>query len=289
LRYRRIEEVTMARSTWRSASIGLAALGSLAACAAAPPAGDDPADLPGGKGDLFSDDGLVQPIEVKVTLTAESAEVALEALGLDPDDAEERQITFYDTPDLALFEAGVVLRARKIIDGPDDSTIKLRPMAPADAVALIPEVVQEDGFKCEIDRMVEREVSSCSLTVEQDRGEIDDVADGDRRIDQLFSGEQELVFDTLAPTGVEWGDLETLGPVYTERWRTEPDALRERLTVERWELPEGGILVELSMRVDGDGESALEELLAFIDDAGLEVGPSATKTRTVLEQLAARR
>ena len=54
----------------------------------------------------------------------------LEALAQVDIEPEAREIYFFDTPDLALFEAGIVLRARLIRDGADDSTVKLRPVEP---------------------------------------------------------------------------------------------------------------------------------------------------------------
>jgi hypothetical protein len=252
-------------------------------CALAPA---DGAEGPDGKGDLFDRDGdLIYPVELKVTLTDASARRVVTALGLGR--SQSSDIYFYDTPDLELFDSGVILRARKISGAPDDSTIKIRPLDPEEALEWIPEVVDESGFKCEIDRSPNAETSSCSLTTGQDSGEIDDVADGDRRIDQLYSSEQELVFETFSP--VYFDDLIPLGPIDADRWRLEPDELRERLTVERWTLPDGSLIVELSMRVEQDeADEALEELLAFAEDEGLEVGPDSTKTRLALEQLAER-
>ena len=43
-----------------------------------------------------------------------------------------RQIFFFDTPDLALNAAGVVVRARRIQDSAADTVVKLRPVVPDD-------------------------------------------------------------------------------------------------------------------------------------------------------------
>jgi hypothetical protein len=55
---------------------------------------------------------------------------ALAALGVDPLQARVRQVFFFDTPDLNLYEHGVVARARRTQTKPDDSVIKLRPVIP---------------------------------------------------------------------------------------------------------------------------------------------------------------
>ena len=52
------------------------------------------------------------------------------ALGLDPLDAQIRQVFFFDTPDLALDAEGVVARARRIQGKGGDSVVKLRPVVP---------------------------------------------------------------------------------------------------------------------------------------------------------------
>ena len=54
---------------------------------------------------------------------------------MDPLDAQIRQVYFFDTPDLALDAAGVVVRARRVQGKGDDSVIKLRPVVPAELPA----------------------------------------------------------------------------------------------------------------------------------------------------------
>ncbi len=52
-------------------------------------------------------------------------------------DAEIRQVVFFDTPDLALDRAGVVVRARRVPRG-GDVVVKLRPVEPSDAAEEAP-------------------------------------------------------------------------------------------------------------------------------------------------------
>ena len=54
---------------------------------------------------------------------------------MDPLEAQIRQVFFFDTPDLALDKAGVVVRARRIQGKGDDSVVKLRPVVPAELPA----------------------------------------------------------------------------------------------------------------------------------------------------------
>ena len=53
-------------------------------------------------------------VELKLTVPESEQRSALAALGLDPLDAQVRQVYFFDTADLALDSAGVVVRARRI-------------------------------------------------------------------------------------------------------------------------------------------------------------------------------
>ena len=54
----------------------------------------------------------------------------VQALGIDPLNAQIRQVFFFDTPDLTLYQHGVVPRARRIQGKASDSVVKLRPVVP---------------------------------------------------------------------------------------------------------------------------------------------------------------
>jgi len=70
-------------------------------------------------------DPLIGAVEIKITARIEDEDLILDYLKRSKEEPETRTIYFFDTPDLGLFEAGVVLRARKR-PGEDDSTVKLR-------------------------------------------------------------------------------------------------------------------------------------------------------------------
>ncbi len=52
-------------------------------------------------------------VELKLTVPASTAQSAVSTLGIDPLEAQLRQVFFFDTPDLDLDRAGVVVRARR--------------------------------------------------------------------------------------------------------------------------------------------------------------------------------
>ena len=60
-------------------------------------------------------------VELKLTVPEENQRSAIAALGLDPLDAQIRQVFFFDTPDLALNDRGLVVRARRVQKKGDDS------------------------------------------------------------------------------------------------------------------------------------------------------------------------
>ena len=76
--------------------------------------------------------GQSDSVELKLTVPSGSYRAATRALALDPLEAQIRQVFFFDTPDLALNRAGVVVRARRIQGRDSDSTVKLRPLTPSD-------------------------------------------------------------------------------------------------------------------------------------------------------------
>jgi hypothetical protein len=69
-------------------------------------------------------------VELKLTVPEEYHRSAANALDMDPLEAQIRQVVFFDTPDLTLDRAGVVVRARRVQGVGDDSVVKLRPLVP---------------------------------------------------------------------------------------------------------------------------------------------------------------
>jgi hypothetical protein len=53
-------------------------------------------------------------VELKLTIPETSQRSTIQALGIDPIGAQVRLVHFFDTPDLTLEKAGVVVRARRV-------------------------------------------------------------------------------------------------------------------------------------------------------------------------------
>jgi hypothetical protein len=145
------------------------------------------------------------------------------------------------------------------------------------------------GFKLEADCVGARVVCSASLTVIQQRDEIDRVAKGERPIEKLFSKEQERFLADFYAAPVDFAKLRVMGPIRVLRWKSKHESFAHELTTEEWRLPDGDDLVEVSIKAPP--KQAVEAQKAFdkhLRELGLDPeGAQETKTRTALEYFAA--
>jgi hypothetical protein len=220
-------------------------------------------------------------VEVKITAQVQDEEKVRRYLERSGQEPQHRQVYFFDTSELALFDGGVVLRARKITDDADDSTVKLRPVDPTNlSVAW----KQTKDFVIELDQVGDNTICSAKLSSEQKREEIDEVAAGEREIRKLFSAVQEQLIEEHAPTSVTWEDLRVLGPVEVLKWKIDPKGFGEEVTAEQWTLPDRSDLIELSIKVKPEeAGDASGEFLSFLNENGFTTeGDQQTKTRGAL-------
>lgn len=224
-------------------------------------------------------------VELKLTVPDSHRRQTATALGVDPLDAQIRQVYFFDTPDLALDGAGVVVRARRVQGRGDDSVVKLRPVVPA----AVQDERASDGLVVEVDAMPGGFVCSASLKGVLGPRAVKDVAAGRKGIRTLFSKEQRRFYRAHAPDGLALDDLSVLGPITVFKLKLHPPELGMRLVVELWFYPDGSRIVELSTKAaPSEAFQAAAELRAFLATKGLDVsGEQQTKTRTALEFFAA--
>ena len=146
-------------------------------------------------------DPAIGTVEMKITARARDEDEVLEALERADIKPEAREIYFFDTTELTLFDAGIVLRARLVHNGADDSTVKLRPVDPK---LIGKRWMHNPQLEFEVDAVGDNYVSSAKLSADQDRGEIDGVVRGGQSIRSLFSGDQEEFLADHAPGGTAW-------------------------------------------------------------------------------------
>src|SRR5204862_5962863 len=115
-------------------------------------------------------------VELKLTVPEPAQLTTARALGLDPLQAEIRQVFFFETPDLALDGHGVVVRARRSQKKGDDTVVKLRPVEPSK----VPQALRRSpSFGIELDASPAGYVCSGSLKGTPSAAEVRQVMRGE--------------------------------------------------------------------------------------------------------------
>lgn len=232
--------------------------------------------------------GLVETadsVELKVTLPESEHRSAITALGLDPLQAQIRQVFFFDTPDLQLQQHGIAVRARRIQGRSGDSVVKLRPIVPND----LPEDIRRSAsMNVEVDAMPGGYVCSASMKGKIPNEDVVEAVRGERPLRKVFSKEQRSFYAANAPEGLALDDLRILGPVFVLKLTFEPRKLKRRLVAEVWLLPDGSRILELSTKcAPGEAFQAAFETRGLLEGKGLDLSPdSHTKTKATLEYFA---
>jgi hypothetical protein len=208
------------------------------------------------------------------------------ALGMDPMDAFLRQVYFFDTPELDLDSAGVVVRARRTQGRPDDSVVKLRPVVPAE---LPPAIREHKRFGVEVDALPGGFVCSGSFKAKLGDGYVKPAIAGEHRISTLFDEPQRAFYAEHAPEGIELDQLSVLGPVLVLKLKFIPEGADRRMVAEVWLYPDGTTILELSTKCKpGEAFQVAAEARADLSARGVDLGgEQQTKTRTALEFFAA--
>ena len=221
-------------------------------------------------------------VELKLTVPLTSHRATVKSIGLDPVEAEPRQAFFFDTPDLALNKAGVVVRARRIQGGDGDTVIKLRPVDPA---AIDPDLRRSAAFKVEVDVMPGGFVCSASYKGVCKGREVLDVSAGEMPLRKLFSKEQRAFYDAHAPAGITMDKLVLLGPTFLLKAKHQPKDFDRRITVEMWLYPDGSRILEISTKCLPDEAFQVgTEFRVYLASKGIVPGADqSAKTKTSLE------
>jgi hypothetical protein len=221
-------------------------------------------------------------VELKLTIPESDQRSAVQALGMDPLEGELRQVYFFDTPELALFEAGVVARARRVQKKGDDSVVKLRPVEPND---LAESLRKSPNLVVEVDAMPGGFVCSASLKHALEKTPVRETCAGNGALSKLFSKEQRSFFSANAPEKIDLDELAVLGPVNVLKLKFSPEGFDRRLVAELWLYPDNTRILELSTKCKpSEAFQIAAELRAFLIGHGVDLeGEQQTKTRTALE------
>jgi hypothetical protein len=225
-------------------------------------------------------------VELKATVPAADQRSTIDALGLDAIEAQIRQVFFFDTPDLRLDKAGLVVRARRVQGGSGDSVVKLRPVDPAE---LPKRTRRSAAFGVEVDAMPDGFVCSGSMKGAVDAADVREAVHGERPVRKLFSKDQRAFYGEHAPDGVGLDDLTTLGPIFVLKLKSTPKGFDRKLTAEMWMFPDNSRALELSTKcLPSEAFEVAAETRAFLVSRGIDLdAEQQTKTRTALELLAA--
>jgi hypothetical protein len=225
--------------------------------------------------------------ELKLTVPPASHRDTIRGLPIDPVESQPRQVYFFDTPDLALNKAGIVVRARRIQGGKGDTVIKLRPVVPSD----LPAAFRTDpAFNVEVDVLPGGYVCSASFKGRSTGADIWAVVSGGKPLRKLFSKQQRAFFKQFAPAGFDLDTLVPLGPTFVLKGRFNaaigdgPKPALRPMVAEMWLYPDGSRILELSTKcAPAEAFVAAIETRAYLKGRGVTLtGVQQTKTRTAL-------
>jgi hypothetical protein len=220
-------------------------------------------------------------VELKLTVPESDQRSTVAALGMDPLDAELRQVFFFDTPDLALNRRGVVVRARRVQRKGDDSVVKLRPVVPSE---LPGPLRSSPNLVVEVDAMPGGYVCSASLKGVPGSPVRKVIQEG-RPLRKLFSKEQRAFFTEHAPKDVTLDDLSVLGPIIVLKLKYKPGDFAQKLVAELWNYPDNSRILELSTKcAPADALRVSLESKEYLRGRGVDLeGEQHTKTKIALE------
>ncbi len=228
-------------------------------------------------------------VELKLSVPVGVGNATIKSIGLDPVEAQPRQAFFFDTPDLALNKAGVVVRARRIQGGDGDTVIKLRPVDPSTIDA---DLRRSAAFKVEVDAMPGGFVCSASFKGACTGQEVLDVASGELPLRKLFSKEQRAFYDAHAPADITMDKLVLLGPTFLLKAKHQPKVkdFDRPIVLEVWIYPDGSIVMEVSTKcLPKETFQVAGDFRAYLARHGIVLGADqSAKTKTALEFFSAR-
>lgn len=220
-------------------------------------------------------------VELKLSVPDAARRSTVAALGMDALKAQIRQVAFFDTPDLALSDHGVVVRARRVQGKPGDTVVKLRPLG---LEQLQGPLRRTAGFGVEVDAMPGGFVCSGSMKGEASDKSVKKVMMGEKPLRKLLSESQRLLFAAHAPDGIGLDDLVVLGPINILKLKFQHPEFTHRLVAELWFYPDGSRILELSTKcAPQDAFGVAAETKEFLATHGVDLSSEQqTKTRSAM-------
>jgi len=226
--------------------------------------------------------GLAGTVELKLTVPDSDIRHTGDRLGLDPLEAEIRQVVFFDTPALDLNTAGLVVRARRIQGGGGDTVVKLRPVTKE---LLSNGELDTSNLGVEIDAMPGGFVCSASMKGTSTAKDVSRVVKGKDELKSILSGPQRDLFNQFAPDGLKLKDLIALGPINVLKLKFKPVGFTGKMVAELWLYPDGTRIFELSTKCPpGETIAVTTEARRYLEAHGVDLtAEQAPKTKRALE------
>lgn len=245
-----------------------------------------------GSGVAGADTHHLDAVRIKVTLAdADLADARVEFNLAEPT-ARRSRLYFCEQPaagrQLALFDAGLILRLRETDDHGREAVVLLRPCRPDRLPRRWTRPnPEESGVRIEGEWTPHERVVAASASTPVSPRTFETAIHSDRALPETFSARQRAFITECAPTQPRFGRLQPFGPVDVLSWSRHVDDLRVAATL--WTVRATTLdLLELSVRA-APSEAALVQpaLIALVRGRGLDPEAfAATKTRTVLALLA---
>ena len=226
-------------------------------------------------------------VELKLSVPMEQHQSAAMSIGLDAVESQVRHVYFFDTAELALNRAGVIVRARRRPGGRADTVIKLRPIDPGMIDA---ELRRSKAFKVEVDAMPGGLfVCSGSYKGVATGQEVLDVTQGRMPLRKLFSKEQLAFYNAHAPAGIDMNSLLAHGPILLLKLKHRPKGFRRGVTAEVWAWKDGKHILEISTTCEpAEAFQVGVEFKSFLEEHGIDLGAKQeTKTKTAMQKFLA--
>lgn len=227
--------------------------------------------------------------ELKFVVQDESYSTALRKLDKMDTKGKTKELTicFFETSEPSLGD--VILRARKIKNDPDDSTVKVRSVGSALNMGSVEKKLEEEQ---DWTSTAAPNLSRSCDWEKVPKDLFDDVMNGREKTKDLFKGsnQSDLIKERLPK--LDWSALRRYGPFEAEKIKYKFDDDFPEITVEAWHLEKNGQrkeVLELSAKVKAETQSEVKQkasdFFKAVEHAGFGKSQSKSKTAIVLDFL----
>jgi hypothetical protein len=209
----------------------------------------------------FAGPGLeTLPVDVHLTLCAPTTQT-LRKFDLNESDAKSREVWFFDTKNLDLFEQGLNIRARQKEDADKaEITVKLRPI---DSANIADSWFENSDFKCETDDFGATSQGACSLNAKIKGSDFSDQLKAPDLRDLLSDSQEKFISESLA-VNFSRKDVLALGPVADQVWDFKNPRFPNGVSLEFWNVKGMTSMIELKSSTDAKSASSIHAALVSL-------------------------